>query len=97
MPIIDYEYPIVPSVLNVRHLPKILILIYEGISQKISYERRNYESVDERTHPKLYATKNDEKKNPGTNELIFAKMVIYLLILLIYSCVHEFLIDSLLI
>ena len=26
---------------------KILILIYEGIIEKISYEHRNYESVDE--------------------------------------------------
>ena len=39
--------PLWPSVLNIGRLTKILIL--EGIIKKISYERRAYESVDEKT------------------------------------------------
>ena len=31
-----------------RRSVKILILILEGIKKKISYERRDYESVDEK-------------------------------------------------
>ena len=31
-----------------RRSGKILISIYEGIIKKISYERRDYESVDEK-------------------------------------------------
>ena len=37
--------------------------------KKISYERRAYESVDEKSLSLSYGTKNDEKKNPGTNGL----------------------------
>ena len=33
----------------VRHSAKILILNKEGIIEKISYERRAYESVDEKS------------------------------------------------
>ena len=36
-----------PSVLYIGRLAKILISIMEGIPKKISYERRDYESVDE--------------------------------------------------
>ena len=32
-----------------RRSAKILILIQEGINKKISYERRDYESVDEKS------------------------------------------------
>ena len=32
-----------------ERLAKILILILEGIIKKISYERRDYESVDEKS------------------------------------------------
>ena len=41
--------PFVPSVLNRVRLSKISILIQEGILKKISYERRAYESVDEKS------------------------------------------------
>ena len=41
--------PSVPSVLNVGRLAKILILISERILINISYERRDYESVDEKS------------------------------------------------
>ena len=37
--------------------------------QKNSYERRAYESVDEKSLSYSYVTKNDEKKNLGTNGL----------------------------
>ena len=36
-------------VLYVRHSAKILILNKEGIIEKISHERRAYESVDEKS------------------------------------------------
>ena len=40
--------PLVPSAANMRRNAKILILILEGITKKISHERRDYESVDEK-------------------------------------------------
>ena len=59
--------PFVSNVLNWVRLTKILILIWEGILEKISYERL---WVGRRKEPILsYVTKNDEKKNPGTNGL----------------------------
>ena len=46
-----------------RRSAKILILSKEGIIEKISYERRAYESVDEKIKPILgYVQKNDDKK-----------------------------------
>ena len=39
--------PFLPSILNIGRLTKILISIKEGITKKISYERRAYESVDD--------------------------------------------------
>ena len=44
---------------HMRRSAKILNLNKEGIIEKIPYERRAYESVDEKS---LYVTKNDEKK-----------------------------------
>ena len=41
--------PLLPSAANMRRSAKILILILEGIIKKISYERRDYESVDEKS------------------------------------------------
>ena len=41
--------PLLPSEANMRRSAKILILILEGIIKKISYERRTYESVDEKS------------------------------------------------
>ena len=47
-------------------LAKLSILILEGIIKKISYERRDYESVDEKSLAILgYVPKNDKKKNSG--------------------------------
>ena len=41
--------PLLPSAANMRRSAKILILILEGIIKKITYERRDYESVDEKS------------------------------------------------
>ena len=41
--------PLLPSAANMRRSAKILILILERIIKKISYERRDYESVDEKS------------------------------------------------
>ena len=40
--------PLLPNVPQRERLAKILNLILEGIVKKISYERRDYESVDEK-------------------------------------------------
>ena len=47
----------------------------KGSSKKISYERRAYESVDEKSVEmvKLYHEKR-RKKNPGTNGLMMIKI-----------------------
>ena len=52
-----YFNPKLPSVPNMAYWAKFLISIQEGIPEKISYERRDYESVDDksllyRLHPK---------------------------------------------
>ena len=41
--------PFPPSVLICHRLAKFLILILEGIIKTISYERRDYDSVDEKS------------------------------------------------
>ena len=41
--------PLLPSVPYMTPAAKVLILISEGIIKKISYERRDYESVDEKS------------------------------------------------
>ena len=43
-------------------LTKILSLILEGILKKISYERSDYESVDEKILSYAMSGKNNEKK-----------------------------------
>ena len=54
--------PFPPSVPIWHRLADILIL--EGIIKKI-YERRDYESVDEKSLILGYVPENDEKKNSG--------------------------------
>ena len=53
-------------------LANILISISEGIIPKYSYERCDYESVDEK-NLRLFS-KNDEKKNSGCKGLIGGRM-----------------------
>ena len=45
----SYINPFPPSVPIWHRLAKLSILILEGIIKKISYERRDYESVDEKS------------------------------------------------
>ena len=45
-----------------RRSANILILILDGIIKKISYERRDYESVDEKKLILGYFPKNYEKR-----------------------------------
>ena len=47
----SYYNPLVPSAHKSVRIAKILILKLEGIIKKISYERRDYESVDEESLP----------------------------------------------
>ena len=49
-------------VLYVRRSDKILILNKEGIIEKISYERRAYESVDEKSRSLVMSRKTTKKK-----------------------------------
>ena len=46
-----------------RRNAKILILILEGIIKKISYERRDYKSVDEKNLSLSMSRKTTKKKN----------------------------------
>ena len=48
-------------VLYVRRSAKILILNKEGIIEKIAYERRAYESVDQRAYLRLCPEKRRKK------------------------------------
>ena len=64
--------PLVSSVLIIGRLAKILLLILGRDPQKISYERRDYESVDEKSLSWAMSRKNDEKKNTGTKMLLAA-------------------------
>ena len=45
-----------------RHSDKILILNKEGIIEKISYERRAYESVDEKSLSYVMSRKTTKKR-----------------------------------
>ena len=42
----------------------------EGIIEKISYERRTYESADDWNHSQVISQKINEKENSGTNGLM---------------------------
>ena len=47
---------------DASHSVKILILNKEGIIEKISYERRAYESVDEKRLSKVLSRKTTKKE-----------------------------------
>ena len=64
-----YYNPLVPSAHKSVRISKISILKLEGIIKKISYERRDYESVDENSLSEAMSRKNYEKKNSGTKGL----------------------------
>ena len=54
--------PSLPSVLIWHRLAKLSILILEGIIKKISYERRDYESVDEKSLSWVMSRKTTKKR-----------------------------------
>ena len=54
--------PLLPIAHKSARIDKILILILEGIIKKISYERRDYESVDEKSLSKAMSRKTTKKK-----------------------------------
>ena len=61
-----YFNPLLPIAHKSARIDKISILKLEGIIKKISYECRDYESVDEKSLSKAISRKNYEKKNSGT-------------------------------
>ena len=54
--------PLVPSAHKSVRIYKISILKLEGIIKKISYERRDYESVDEKSLSKAMSRKTTKKR-----------------------------------
>ena len=65
-------------------MAKISLLKKEGIIEKISYERRAYESVDDRKTLNYvsYISKINGKQNSGTNGLIYFDAIINILFVL---------------
>ena len=62
--------PLVTDPLYLVYMTKTSISKKDGIIEKISYERRAYESVDDRLKPLLgYVSKINGKRNSGTNGL----------------------------
>ena len=54
--------PLVPSAHKSVRIAKILILKLEGIIKKISYERRDYESVDENSLSEALSRKTTKRR-----------------------------------
>ena len=74
-----------PSVHKSEQMAKIMILKLEGIIKKISYERREYESVDEqkRIHLRLCPGKRRKKNGiVSVNVITCTYLLIFLLIFL---------------
>ena len=67
------------SLLPIAHknaqIGKVSILKLEGIINKIFYERRDYESADEKAYLRLCREKNYERQNSGTKGLNFETLV----------------------
>ena len=57
-----YINPLLPIAHKSARIVKILILKLEGIIKKISYERRDYESVDEKSLSKVMSRKTTKKR-----------------------------------
>ena len=62
MKIYKFLYPLLPIAHKSARIVKISILKLEGIIKKISYERRDYESVDEKSLSKAMSRKTTKKK-----------------------------------
>ena len=54
--------PLLPIAHKSAQIDKISILKLEGIIKKISYERRDYESVDEKSLSKAMSRKTTKKR-----------------------------------
>ena len=54
--------PLLPIAHKSARIDKISILKLEGITKKISYERRDYESVDEKSLSKAMSRKTTKKR-----------------------------------
>ena len=59
---IFFTNPLVTHPLYLVCMAKILILKENGIIEKIYYERRAYESVDDRSHSQVVSQKSTENK-----------------------------------
>ena len=57
-----YINPLLPIAYKSARIDKISILKLEGIIKKISYERRDYESVDEKSLSWAMSRKTTKKK-----------------------------------
>ena len=62
--------PLLPIARKNARIGKISILKLEGIIKKNYYERRDNESVDEKSLSKAMSRKTTKKKNSGTKGLI---------------------------
>ena len=60
--ILLYFNPLLPIAHKSARIDKISILKLEGIIKKISYERRDYESVDEKSLSKAMSRKTTKKR-----------------------------------
>ena len=58
----DYVNPLVTNPLYLVCMAKISILKKEGIIEKFLYERRAYESVDNKSNFKVISQKSTEKR-----------------------------------
>ena len=67
--------PLRPDRTNSSCIAKISFLKYEGIIKKISYERRAYESVDEKRLYYVMSRKTTKKNNFVHKGLIYARNV----------------------
>ena len=66
----SYIYPFPPNVYSCYRIVKTLIK-KEGIMEKISYDRRAYESVNDKSLTLGYISKTEKKKVLGCNGLKF--------------------------
>ena len=71
----NFLNPLLPIAYKSARIDKISVLKLEGIIKKISYERRDYESVEEKSLTQAMSWKKLWKKNTGTKGL--KKMKIY--------------------
>ena len=64
---LKYINPLLPIARKSARFDKISILKFEGIIKKISYERRDYESVDAKSLSKAMSRKTTKKRIQAIN------------------------------